>query len=71
MKIYRARLVAVPCDVFHQARTCPQADAGRDSKAGSAGLLEIYVTDMVCDKNSGGHFSPLHPHGRLATPLEG
>ena len=49
MKIRRARLVAVPCDAFHQARTCPQADAGWDTKAVGANLSEIHVTDMVRD----------------------
>ena len=44
MKILWARLVAVPCDTFHQARTCPRADAGRDTKAGDASLSEIQRT---------------------------
>ena len=51
MKILRARLVAVPCDAFHQARTCPQADAARDTKAGGASLSEIHVTYIVHDNS--------------------
>ena len=49
MKIRRARLVAVPGDAFHQARTCPQADAGRDTRAMGANLSANHVTDMVRD----------------------
>lgn len=50
MKIHQAHLVAIPCNMFHQARSCLQADAGRDTKAMGANLSEIHVTDMVRDR---------------------